>query len=213
MQSRSVPCGAHKRMHGQSQTHTTCRGCSGSPLLRRMPPHLQEHASGCIQSGCAAFHACASDSVLVWVHFSGRQKRLASGFERKAARHCADAGGLKRAGDSHLAHSRAVKRFSTSNQTKSGCCCSFPSLHNCCGRPRAASEASRAPTKHLDPDMHTARNNAAGMAHGPGRGGLGRSRYIEFTAGQRRDKSAMPSPGTKLSVPFRGLHTASSTSR
>ena len=53
--------------------------------------------------------------------------------------------------------------------------------------------------------MYTARIKASDMAHRPGRGGLGSSRYIEFTAGQRRDKSAMPSPGTKLSVPFREL--------
>ena len=32
---------------------------------------------------------------------------------------------------------------------------------------------------HLDRDMRTARAEASGVAHGPGRSGLGRGRYIE----------------------------------
>ena len=124
--------------------------------------------------------------------FSRRGKTGLDGqYWGDAARQGECSGGLRHAGGWHLAHTRTAKRFSTSIQLKGGCCRSFPGLHDCCSRPQTAPHASRAPTRHLDPDMRTARKKASGTGHGPGRGGLGRSRYIEFTAGQRRARAAI----------------------
>ena len=44
---------------------------------------------------------------------------------------------------------------------------------------------------HLDPDMHTVRKKASGMAYRPRRGGLGRGRYIEVAGDRVGTKAAM----------------------
>ena len=187
--SRSVPCGAHKQAHAQSRASEDWQSCGSSQLQLRKPPLLQEHALVCVQSGCAAFHTCATRSTLVWVHRAGEAKQAHTGCVWDAASHDTGAGGLGHSGGSHLAYCRTAKRFTASIRDEGGRCWSSRAWHNCCRRPQAASHTGRAPVTHLDTDMCTARAKASGVAHGPERGGLGRDRYIELAVGQSRGQS------------------------
>ena len=168
----------------------SCRSCSGSLLQLRTPPRVQEHAFGYVQSGCAMFYTCAMQSTLVWVHRAGdrqnRRKRAVCGVLQCMPR-------LWVGSDFLAARTKlAVEQRSASRppyDTRTEDVGDLEACTNCCRRPQAASQASRAPTRHLDTDMHTARVKASGVAHGPGRGGLRRDRYIEVAVGQSRGQS------------------------